>query len=123
MRVGILFLTLCICGLQAEEQAGEAKVTAVRNQVEKTQGGTNQAIDVGHGVRAGEPIQTGAQGLVEVKDPKGGTVRMGENSRASYDSSTRKVQVDKGTVLIQADPKNGPIQVESGGVKIEVEGK
>ena len=31
-------------------------------------------------------------------------------------------QVDKGTVLIHADPKQGPMKVQSGGMTLEVDG-
>ena len=123
MRAGILVLAAGICGLQAEDSAGASKVTAVRNQVQKSQTATNLAADVGHEVRSGEKVQTGEQGLVELKGKDNTTVRAGEKSQVSYDAEQRKVKVDKGTVLIHADPKDGPIQIQAGDTVIEVQGK
>ena len=120
---GVLLLGVVGADLRAEEPSEGAKVTAARSQVQKSQAGTNAAVDVGHEVRAGETVQTGEQGLVELKGKDNTTVRAGEKSQVSYDAEQRKVKVDKGTVLIHADPKDGPIQVQAGDTVIKVEGK
>ena len=96
MRAGILVLAAGICGLQAEDSAGTSKVTAVRNQVQKSQTATNLAADVGHEVRSGEKVQTGEQGLVELKGKDNTTVRAGEKSQVSYDAEQRKVNIGCG---------------------------
>jgi ferric-dicitrate binding protein FerR (iron transport regulator) len=100
---------------------GNAKITAVRNQVERDGTGTNRAADVGDTVRAGELVKTGEQGLAELKGEGDTTVRIGEKSRATFDPTNRQVKVDQGTVLIHAPAKEGPMKVEAGGVTITVE--
>lgn len=108
--------------LMAETQTnGLAKVTAVRNQLQTGGAGTNRTVAVGDGVPAGERVKTGQQGLAELKGQGETTMRVGENSRASFDPTNRQVKVDQGTVLIHAPAKEGPLKVEAGGVTITVE--
>ena len=113
---------LVMVGARAEETNAGVRITAVRNQVEKSTGATNHPADVGHVVQSGEAVTTGSQGLVEMKGQGDTTVRLGEKSQVSYDGNQRTVQVDKGTVLIHAGPNDGPIEVQSGGTTLQVDG-
>ncbi|NBS14835.1 MAG: hypothetical protein EBT57_08545 [Verrucomicrobia bacterium] len=113
---------LAMAGARAEETNAGVRITAVRNQVEKSTGATNHPADVGHVVQSGEAVTTGSQGLVEMKGQGDTTVRVGEKSKVSYDEKQRTVQVDQGTVLIHADPKEGPMKVQSGGMTLQVDG-
>jgi len=106
---------LWVASLPAQQQ-GETKITAVRNQVSKSTTATNTPADVGHAVKAGESVATGSQGLVEFKSTDSTTVRLGENSRASYDPATRKVKLDRGTLVVDSPPEGGPMKVEVNGV-------
>lgn len=109
--------------MQAEPTNPGTQITAVRNEVRKGTGSTNQTADVGHSVKSGEAVTTGSQGLAEIKGAGDTTLRLGEKSRVSLDSDTQTVQVHEGTVLIQTSPSNGPVQVTAGGVQITVEEK
>lgn len=126
VRWGIWFGTVIwiseISRLPAQEsKEGDPRITAVRNQVQTTGGGTNRVADVGDPVHAGEAVKTGNQGLAELKGQGDTTVRIGEKTRAAFDPTNRQVKVDQGTVLIHAPAKEGPMKVEAGGVTITVE--
>lgn len=108
--------------LAAEEsEESEPRITAASNRVETTGTGTNRVVDFGGSVRSGETVKTGGQALAELKGQGGTTVRVGENSLASFDPTNRQVKVEQGTVLIHAPAKEGPMKVEAGGVTVTVE--
>lgn len=108
--------------LHAEEKTNDtSRISAVRNQVQASGGGSNRVVDVGDPVRAGEAVKTGEQGLVELKGQGDTAVRIGEKSSASFDATNRQVKVDQGTVLIHAPEKEGPVQITAGGVTVTVE--
>ncbi|NDC80785.1 MAG: hypothetical protein EB090_05930 [Verrucomicrobia bacterium] len=109
----------CFTELPAQQQ-GEAKVTAVRNQVTKIAEGTNAPADVGHALRSGEVLETGEQGLVELKSTDATTVRVGERSRVVYDPDDRTVKLDRGVVLVDASPDGGPVKINLGGATYTV---
>ena len=118
-------LTLfCSAELQAQQQ-GETKITAVRNQVTRIAEGTNTPTDVGHALKTGEVVETGEQGLVELKSTDATTVRIGEKSRAAYDSDGRTLKLDRGVVVVDAPSDGGAVKIDLGGVTYTVttEGK
>ena len=125
MRAALLclagWLFVLLAGRAEETNAG-VRITAVRNQVEKSSGTTNRPADVGHEIKPGQAVTTGSQGLAEIKGQGDTTVRVGEKSRVAYDEKERTVQVEQGTVLIHADPKQGPMKVQSGDMTLEVDG-
>lgn len=102
------------------EEPAETKVTAVRNQVTQSTGSTNTAVDVGHTVKPGQVVETGEQGLAELKSTDATTVRVGEESRVSYDPQERMVKMEKGTVVVDAPPGGGPVKIDLGGATYTV---
>jgi hypothetical protein len=92
----------------------------VRNQVTKNSEGTNAPADVGHAIRSGESLETGEQGLAELKSADTTTVRIGEKSRATYDSLDRTVKLDRGVVVVEAPSEGGPVKIDLGGVTYTV---
>ena len=108
-----LFLATAVMALSQTEDT--TKITAVRNQVAKDAGGTNQVTDVGHEVKPGETVVTGEQGLVEIKSTDSTTVRAGEKSRVSYDPSKRTVKLDQGIVVVDTPAGEEPVKIDVGG--------
>ena len=111
-----IFLFSLVSGLAGETNNRSGKITAIRNQVSKSGTETNQALDVGHAVEAGETIHTGEQGLTEMKSNDRTTVRLGEKTGASYDPQNRKIQLVQGTIVVDAPSDGGPLVIEVGGV-------
>ena len=114
-----LLALVCSAELSAQQQ-GETRITAVRNQVRQNSGGTNAPADVGQALKPGEVVETGEQGLVEIKSTDATTVRMGEGSRAVYDPRDRIVKLDRGTVVVDAPSDGEPVKIDLGGVTYTV---
>ena len=109
----------CVGDLPAQEQ-GETKITAVRNQVTKSAEGTNAPTDVGHALKSGEAVETGEQGLAELKSSDATTVRIGEKSRVAYDPNDRTVKLDRGIVVVDTPSEGGPVKIDLGGLTYTV---
>jgi len=114
---GLLFgVALFGVGNLGAQPPGEIKITAVRNQVTQSAGGTNAPADVGHVVNPGEAVETGPQGLAELKSSESTSLRIGENSRVAFDPTNRTVKLDQGTVVVDTPSDGEPLKIKCGGV-------
>lgn len=112
--LGVVILAWLGAGIPIVAEEG-TRITAVRNQVTQGTGESNQPTDVGHAVASGEIVSTGDQGLVEIKSGQATTVRAGEKSRVAYDAESRTLKLEKGTVMVDASPEDGPVKIDLGG--------
>jgi hypothetical protein len=124
-RLGIiLFLSVAILPLRQTlaVSMGGAEITAIRNKVDKVNAKETRPVGVKDLVADGERVQTKQNSLAEVKFGDQSVARLGANASFSYNSESRLMQIDRGTVLIHTPPGNGGLTIISGGVKGTVTG-
>ena len=101
---------------------GGAEITAIRNKVDKVNAKETRPVGVKDLVADGERVQTKQNSLAEVKFGDQSVARLGANASFSYNSESRLMQIDRGTVLINTPPGNEGLTIISGGVKGTVTG-
>lgn len=101
---------------------GSAKITAIRNKVEKGELGQTRRAVVQDSLPDGQRLDTRQNSLAELKFNDQSLARLGANTTFSYNSESRLVQIDRGTALIHTPPGNGGLTITSGGVSGTVSG-
>ncbi|NBT47945.1 MAG: hypothetical protein EBT07_09035, partial [Actinobacteria bacterium] len=115
----------CVCLLSGavwSAELGQAKVSAILRDVQKTEGSKTEPAAVGDVIAGGGRITTQGQSLAELKFPDGSVIRIGNNSTFSFDPNDRTVRLDRGTALVSTPPKAEGINIVSGGVSGTVGG-
>jgi hypothetical protein len=112
---------LLSCSVWSAE-LGQAKVSAILRDVQKTEGSKTEPAAVGDVIAGGGKITTQGQSLAELKFPDGSVIRIGNNSTFSFDPNDRTVRLDRGTALVSTPPKAEGINIVSGGVSGTVGG-
>ena len=119
---GVWFcIHLLSCAVWSAE-LGQAKVSAILRDVQKTEGSKTEPAAVGDVIAGGGKITTQGQSLAELKFPDGSVIRIGNNSTFSFDPNDRTVRLDRGTALVSTPPKAEGINIVSGGVSGTVGG-
>ncbi|MCX6946378.1 MAG: YDG domain-containing protein, partial [Verrucomicrobia bacterium] len=118
---GWFCIHLLSCAVWSAE-LGQAKVSAILRDVQKTEGSKTGPAAVGDVIAGGGKIITQGQSLAELKFPDGSVIRIGNNSTFSFDPNDRTVRLDRGTALVSTPPKAEGINIVSGGVSGTVGG-
>ena len=110
------FCSHLLLGTVWSAELGQAKVSAILRDVQKTEGSKTETAAVGDVIAGGGKITTQGQSLAELKFPDGSVIRIGNNSTFSFDPNDRTVRLDRGTALVSTPPKAEGINIVSGGV-------
>jgi trimeric autotransporter adhesin len=116
------FCVFLLSGAVWSAELGQAKVSAILRDVQKTEGSKTEPAAVGDVIAGGGRITTQGQSLAELKFPDGSVIRIGNNSTFSFDPNDRTVRLDRGTALVSTPPKAEGINIVSGGVSGTVGG-
>jgi hypothetical protein len=116
------FCSHLLLGTVWSAELGQAKVSAILRDVQKTEGSKTEPAAVGDVIAGGGKIITQGQSLAELKFPDGSVIRIGNNSIFSFDPNDRTVRLDRGTALVSTPPKAEGINIVSGGVSGTVSG-
>ena len=114
-KLGFFIYLVFVSGAWSSD-LGSAKITAIRNKVEKVNANTTREAVVKDAVVEGDQVQTKAGSLAELTFSDESIARMGANAVFTYSSQERLVKIDKGTVLMHTPPGNGGATITSGGV-------
>ena len=110
------FCSHLLLGTVWSAELGQAKVSAILRDVQKTEGSKTEPAAVGDVIAGGGKITTQGHSLAELKFPDGSVIRIGNNSTFSFDPNDRTVRLDRGTALVSTPPKAEGINIVSGGV-------
>jgi hypothetical protein len=116
------FCSHLLLGTVWSAELGQAKVSAILRDVQKTEGSKTEPAAVGDVIAGGGKITTQGQSLAELKFPDGSVIRIGNNSTFSFDPNDRTVRLDRGTALVSTPPKAEGINIVSSGVSGTVGG-
>ena len=119
---GVWFCIHLLSGTVWSAELGQARVSAILRDVQKTEGNKTGPAAVGDVIAGGGRITTQGQSLAELKFPDGSVIRIGNNSTFSFDPNDRTVRLDRGTALVSTPPKAEGINIVSGGVSGTVGG-
>ena len=87
----------------------------MKNRPQQTDGAEEKQAQKDGKITEGNKVDTG-DSCAEMTFSDSSVMRMGKNSRFSFDSKERRIRLDKGTVLIHAQPGNGGISVQGNDV-------
>ena len=120
-KLGFFIYLVFVSGAWSSD-LGSAKITAIRNKVEKGELGQSRRAVVQDSLPDGQRLDTRQNSLAELKFNDQSLARLGANTTFSYNSESRLVQIDRGTALIHTPPGNGGVTITSGGVRGTVSG-
>lgn len=120
-KLGFFIYLVFVSGAWSSD-LGSAKITAIRNKVEKGELGQTRSAVVQDSLPDGQRLDTRQNSLAELKFNDQSLARLGANTTFSYNSESRLVQIDRGTALIHTPPGNGGLTITSGGVRGTVSG-
>lgn len=124
MKMRLLFCAL-LCTMQGLIAAPfqEATVTRVVNQVDLLAPGRNpQKASVGSEVRGQTAVRTGAESRTELRFPDHTITRLGANALFRFDTGSRRMELDQGTILFSPAKGSGGGEVQMGAVTAAVAG-
>ena len=96
--------------------------SAVKNSVQQTDGSGKKQVAKDGRISEGNKVETGPGSCAEMTFADSSVMRIGQNSRFSFDSKQRLIRLEKGTVLMHVPPGNGGVSIEGEGVVGSVSG-
>jgi hypothetical protein len=124
MKMRVLLPAL-LCAVQALSAAPfqEATITRVVNQVDLLPPARQpQKASVGSEVRGQTAVRTGADSRTELRFPDHTITRLGANALFRFDTGTRRMELEQGTILFSPAKGSGGGEVQMGAVTAAVAG-
>lgn len=118
-------LVLTISGAtsaRAAKELQEGELTVVKNQIDHTIGESKVPAKANEKLKEKSVIDTGANSFTEMSFVEGSVMRLGSNTRFTFESKERLIRLEEGALLIHTPPGNGGISVDGGGVVGAVSG-
>ncbi|NBS14335.1 MAG: hypothetical protein EBT57_05955 [Verrucomicrobia bacterium] len=121
-------MALCLLGATAggwaleKKPLGTGALNTVKNKVQAATGSEKTPLVKGGEVAEGNKVDTGSDACTEMTFTDSSVLRLGQNSKFSFDSKGRVIKLDQGTLLMHVPPGNGGISIEGGGVLGAVSG-
>jgi len=123
LRLQFLAVSLAGCLLAPESRGAmelhEGEFVSVVNQVTMGEGGKAKPSDI---LSEQTPVATGISSFAEVKFKDSSYLRLAPQTKLSFSSKDRVVNLGEGSLLINTPPGNGGIRVEADGITGEVTG-
>jgi len=120
--LGIGLVVISACPLLAAKELQSGEFTLVKNQVDHTVGSAKTPAKTKDQLEEKSVVNTGAASVTELGFADASVLRLGSNTRFSFQSKERVVKLDRGTLLMDVPPGNGGITVDGGGVTGAVSG-
>lgn len=117
-KIVVLLICLLLAGT-CLNAAQETRVTQVVNHV--TLGRSEAAqrrVAVGESVRAGDAIDTGVTGHIELTLPAQTITRLGAKTKVSFNDGTRTIDLDEGAMLFQIPKGAGRLKIKSNAIAV-----
>lgn len=109
------FFLLWVQPLFAAKELSSAKLVFIQDQVSlQTAEGANQLLKESDILQENVSVSTGPSGFAEFQFTDATVVRLGANSKFSYSSKDRRLQILEGSLIVNVPEGNGGIKIEGG---------
>jgi hypothetical protein len=122
----VVLVVLAVAGIvpaHAAKKFTRAEVTKIVNEVSLLLGDqTSSQATIGTVVEGSNAVQTGNRSRSELMFPDESVVRLGSNSVFSFDEGKRDLNLNQGTMLLQAPKFHGKTQITTAAVTAAITG-
>ncbi len=123
LLVATLALANVVPAAQAAKKFTRAEVTKIVNEVSLLLANqTSTQASIGTVVQGSNAVQTGNRSRSELMFPDESVVRLGSNSVFSFDEGKRDLNLNQGTMLLQAPKFHGKTQITTAAVTAAITG-
>lgn len=115
-------LGLILPAAQGAKELQSGSIQFLQNQVQKLQGEQKTDVQTLQTVAENTQIDTGTDAFTQIDFADESVLRLGSNTRFSFQSKERLIKLEEGSLIMHIPPGNGGISVDGGGVIGEVKG-